>query len=115
MGKVVGEEEEVENKFGLIVMYTRGSSKENVLVLMIEWRGRACAWTGVVEKRMDVGKGAGKVLMMKTRRQLSTKDLQACVGGRRLKAHGEGEGGWWMECRWRELADWNPLSGEKKQ
>ena len=41
---------------------------------------------------MDVGKGAGKVLMMKTRRQLSTKDLQAC-GGRRLKAHGEGEGG----------------------
>jgi hypothetical protein len=31
--------------------------------------------------------------MMKTRRQLSTKDLQACVGGRRLKAHGEGEGG----------------------
>jgi hypothetical protein len=37
MGKVVGEEEEeVENKFGLIVMYTRGSSKENVLVLMIE-------------------------------------------------------------------------------
>jgi hypothetical protein len=33
MGEVVGEE--VENKFGLIVMYTRGSSKENVLVLMI--------------------------------------------------------------------------------
>jgi hypothetical protein len=34
VGEVVGEEE-VENNFGLIVMYTRGSSKENVLVLVI--------------------------------------------------------------------------------
>jgi hypothetical protein len=75
VGEVIGEKE-VENKFGLIVMYTRGSSKENVLVLVIgEGIERVLERGLIVEKRIGVV-GRSGVGVVKTRRQVWRKSCE---------------------------------------